>query len=55
MNYYTPTYIFKQIAAVKRVRELHIPNPKYLGEHIPCVACKEYMPCPTIKALDGGK
>ena len=39
--------------AVQRVRDLHIPNPRYVGEHIPCVVCKETIPCPTIKALNG--
>ena len=55
MNYYTPTYIMNQIAAVKRVREIHIPDPRFVGEVKPCIACREDLPCSTLKALDGDK
>jgi len=40
--------------SIQRVRELHIPNPSYIGEQIPCIFCRdEDIPCSTLKAVDG--
>jgi len=38
---------------VNRVLELHKPHPKFIGENVPCLICKEDMPCQTIQALEG--
>jgi hypothetical protein len=40
---------------VNRVLELHKPSPKFVGKLIPCLICKEDMPCQTIQALSGDK
>ena len=50
---WTEAYVTKNLKAIQRVRELHKPNPKFIGEHVPCLVCKEDMPCSTIQALDG--
>jgi hypothetical protein len=64
MEYYTPIYVLKQVAAVKRVRDLHeltITNnaacgdPDCCGDYEEwevCADCQRDYPCPTIKALD---
>ena len=40
---------------VNRILELHKPSPRFIGERIPCLICKEDLPCQTIQALDGDK
>jgi len=45
--------IYALDSQIERVRNIHVPNPKYLGTVIPCVSCKETMPCPTIQAING--
>lgn len=39
------------VEAIKRIRELHVPKPRYIGEDLPCVICNEILPCSTLKAL----
>ena len=58
----------KAEAAIARVRELHLPCTAFSvqeggcgpGEHTVsdppvCFHCQAAWPCPTVKALDGGK
>lgn len=64
MEYYTPTFIKKNMDAIKRVRELHYPttdggcsDPECCSaqdSEFFCAECVNYeYPCPTIKALNG--
>jgi hypothetical protein len=64
MEYYTPTFIKKNMDAIKRIRELHTPttasgcgDPECCSlsdsEEF-CSECQNYeYPCNTIKALNG--
>lgn len=57
MTHYTQAYIEEQLAAIQRVRELHVPITRglYIGHCRVCEIRDEPIkyPCPTIKALDG--
>jgi hypothetical protein len=66
MEYYTPTFIKKNMDAIKRIRELHTPvTASGCGDHECCSPsdseefcseCQNYeYPCNTIKALEGEK
>jgi hypothetical protein len=36
---------------VNRVLELHKPSPRFIGERIPCLICKEDMPCQNYTSI----
>jgi hypothetical protein len=45
--------IFLLEDAVMKVREIHVPKPRYVGHDIPCIVCDEILPCATLRALEG--
>jgi hypothetical protein len=49
---HTNNLLDEAVEAIDRVRALHRKDPRYTGG---CLACEQAMPCPTIRALDGGE
>ena len=43
----------KALAAIQRVRELHVPEPCWCCEDVFCANCDETYPCSTKRELDG--
>lgn len=46
-------YVFYGEEVIQRVRRLHFEGFRDVRGIPVCRECKDYLPCPTLKALDG--